>query len=399
MIKLLTFSSLYPSAVRPNHGIFVETRLRYVLASGEATAVVVAPVPWFPFANERFGAYAKFAQTAREETHNGVRVLHPRFPLLPKFGMSTAPALLAAASISTLRRVIREGYDFDVIDAHYFYPDGVAAAMLGKYFNKPVVITARGTDINVLPRFFLPRALIRWAAAQTAANITVSQALKDEMRKHGVDPGRILVLRNGVDLDRFQPIDRAERRRALGLDAFTLLSVGNLIPSKGHHLVIQSLTHLPEVRLLIAGTGPQRRVYEQLAQALGVSQRVVFLGSVPQVELKNYYGAADALVLASEREGWPNVLLESMACGTPVIATRIAGISEIVAAPEAGLLIDERTSSAIAGAVHRLLANYPEHAATRAYAMRFRWDETTHGQLALFKRVMQNAPSMEAGHA
>lgn len=399
MIKLLTFSTLFPSAERPNHGIFVETRLHHLLASGEAQSVVVAPVPWFPLKGERFGEYAKFARTPREEMHNGIRVLHPRFPLIPKVGMSTAPALLAAATIPALRRLVREGYDFDLIDAHYFYPDGVAAAMLGKYFNKPVAITARGSDINVLPRYALPRAMIRWAAAQTAVNITVSQALKDQMIKLGVASDRIVVLRNGVDVERFQPVDRAASRRALGLDAFTLLSVGNIIPGKGHHLAIQSLTLLPEVQLLIAGSGPQRRAYEQLAQDLGVAGRVRFLGSIPQAALKNYYGAVDALLLASEREGWPNVLLESMACGTPVVATRVSGIPEIVAAPEAGLLIDRRTPQAIADAVRSMAANRPDPAATRAYAMRFQWDETTHGQLALYRRILQKPVSMETGHA
>ena len=389
MIKLLTFSTLYPSSVRPSHGIFVETRLRYLLASGEVQSVVVAPVPWFPFASQRFGEYAKFARTPREETRNGIRVLHPRFALIPKLGMSITPALLAAAALPALRRLMREGYDFDVIDAHYFYPDGVAAAILGKHLNKPVVITARGTDINVLPRYALPRAMIRWAATRTAANVTVSQALKNEMLKLRIDSNRIVVLRNGVDLNRFQPIERATRRRELGFDTFTLLSVGNLIPSKGHHLVIQALTLMPGVRLLIAGSGPQRHTYEQLTHNLGVANRVVFLGSIPQVALKDYYGAADALVLASQREGWPNVLLESMACGTPVIATKISGIPEIVAAPEAGVLMDEHSSQGVVRAIEHLREHYPVHAATRAYAERFSWDDTTNGQLALFRQVLE----------
>lgn len=388
MIKLLTFSSLYPSSVRPSHGIFVETRLRYLLASGAVQSVALAPVPWFPFQGERFGDYAKFARTPREESRNGIRVLHPRYPLIPRFGMTTAPALLAAAALPTARRLIREGYDFDVIDAHYFYPDGVAAAILAKRLNKPFTVTARGTDINVLPHYALPRAMIRWAAAQTAVNIAVSQALKNAMLKLGIDSGRIIVLRNGVDLDRFRPVDRATRRRELGLDTFTLLSVGNLIPGKGHHLSIQALTLMPDVRLLIAGVGPKRRAYEQLAQELGVAGRVVFLGDIPQVELKNYYGAADVLVLASEREGWPNVLLESMACGTPVIATKVSGIPEIVTAPEAGVLMDERTPLGVVRGVERLREHYPEHAATRAYAEQFSWDDTTNGQLALFRQIL-----------
>ncbi len=388
MIKLLTFSSLYPSSVRPNHGIFVETRLRYLLASGAVQSTVVAPVPWFPFKNERFGEYAAYARTPREETRNGIRVLHPRFALLPKVGMSTAPALLAAAALPTLRRIIREGYDFDVIDAHYYYPDGVAAALLGKWLNKPVVITARGTDINLIPQYAGPRRMIRWAAQRAAKSITVCEALRSSMADLGIDAERIVALRNGVDLERFSPVDRAEQRAALGLNGFTLMSVGYLIPRKAHHLIIEALPALPDTRLLIAGEGPEKENLTRLAQELGVANHVTMLGALPQTELRNYYGAVDALVLASSREGWANVLLESMACGTPVVASNVWGTPEVVASPAAGVLMEERTARGVAQAVERLRAHYPQHAATRAYAEGFSWDDTTQRQIALFQQIV-----------
>ena len=119
-MKLLTFATLYPSAARPGHGIFVETRLRHLLASGAAQSVVVAPVPWFPTAHEGFGRYGSMARTPRRETLHGIDVRHPRFPLVPKLGMSTAPFLLAAASARALRDVREGGHDFEAIDAHYF---------------------------------------------------------------------------------------------------------------------------------------------------------------------------------------------------------------------------------------------------------------------------------------
>ena len=388
MIKLLTFSSLYPSSVRPNHGIFVETRLRYLLASGAVQSTVVAPVPWFPFKSERFGEYAAYARTPSEETRNGIRVLHPRFALLPKVGMSTAPALLAAAALPSLRRIIREGYDFDVIDAHYYYPDGVAAAILGKLLQKPVVITARGTDINLIPQYAGPRRMIRWAAQRAAKSITVCEALRTSMTDLGIDAERIVALRNGVDLDRFSPVDREAQRAALGLDGFTLLSVGYLIPRKAHHLIIEALTSLPDTRLLIAGEGPEKENLIRLAQDLGVANRVTMLGALPQTELRNYYGAVDAMVLASSREGWANVLLESMACGTPVVASNVWGTPEVVASPAAGVLMEERTAQGVAQAVERLRAHYPDHAATRAYAQGFSWDDTTNRQIALFQQVL-----------
>ena len=191
-----------------------------------------------------------------------------------------------------------------------------------------------------------------------------------------------------MDLERFRPVDRSAQRAALGLRGFTLLSVGHLIPRKAHDLIIEALPGLPDARLLIAGEGPERTRLVQLAQQLSVADRVTMLGALPQTELRNYYGAVDALVLASSREGWANVLLEAMACGTPVVASNVWGTPEVVAVPEAGVLMEERTPKGVVRGVERLREHYPEHAATRAYAEQFSWDDTTNGQLALFRQIL-----------
>lgn len=387
-MKLLTFSTLFPNAEKPSHGIFVETRLRYLLASGKAQSRVIAPVPWFPSTHPRFGRYAGYAKVPAEETRSGIQVHHPRYALLPKIGMNLAPLLLAQSVKPAMRRMIDSGYDFDLIDAHYFYPDGVAAVMLGKHFNKPVVITARGTDINLIPQYPVPRKQILWAARHAQGMITVCNALKEEMVGLGIDAAKVTPLRNGVDLERFQPVDRAAVRASLGMRGFTLLSVGLLEPRKAHDLIISALPMLEDTQLLIAGSGPERARLEALALQLNVTERVKFLGALPQTELRNYYGAADAMVLASSREGWANVLLESMACGTPVVASNVWGTPEVVAAPEAGVLMAERTPQGVADAVRRLRAHYPAHAATRAYAEKFSWDDTTDGQLRLFGKIL-----------
>ncbi len=387
-MKILTFTTLYPNAVNPHHGVFVETRLRHLTASGAVRALVVAPVPWFPSPHAVFGRYSANARIARREERFGLTVLHPRYPLLPKIGMTSAPFLLAGTMLPVVRKIIAGGYDFDLIDAHYFYPDGVAAVMLGIYFGKPVVITARGTDINLIPKYLLPRKMILWAAHRASGIITVCRALKEALVEMGVHGEKIASLRNGVDLQRFSPIDRERGRSRLGLTRRTLLSVGHLIERKGHHVVIAALAELPGVDLLIAGDGEERAALEAQVASLGLADRVRFLGVVGQEQLKDYYGAVDALVLASSREGWANVLLESMACGTPVIATNVWGTPEVVAAPEAGVLMEERNPQALARAARRLFADYPDHGATRRYAERFSWDPTTEGQLAMFRSIL-----------
>jgi len=387
-MRILTFSTLYPHAARPNHGIFVETRLRHLLASGKVESKVVAPVPWFPSSNARFGEYAVFAKAPREERRHGIDVIHPRYLTVPKLGMSVAPFLLAAGVYSAVENIIRNGYDFEIIDAHYFYPDGVAAAMIGRRLDIPVVITARGTDVNLLPRFAVPRGMILWAARRAAALVTVSEALKAALIHLGVESKKIHVLRNGVDTRLFQPADREAERARLKLTGTVLLMVGNLLALKGHDVVLGALREFSDARLLIIGEGREERNLKGLARALGIQDRVSFFGAMSQEDLAAYYRAADALVLASSREGWPNVLLESMACGTPVVSTRVGGTPEIVAAPEAGVLANERSEHGIAEALGRLFRNYPDRKLTRRYAERFGWDETTRGQLQLFEGVL-----------
>lgn len=387
-VRLLTFSTLFPNAAQPTHGIFVETRLRHLLASGEVRATVLAPVPWFPFASRHFGSWAAFARAPRTETRHAIAVHHPRFPVIPRVGMNLAPWLLFRAALPALRRLMAAGVAFDVIDAHYVYPDGVAAVWLGRAVGRPVVITARGTDVNLIPRFPVPRRLIRGAIGGAAALVAVSAALAEPLVALGAPPAKVTVLRNGVDTDLFRPpADRAAAREALGLTGPTLISVGHLIERKGHDLAIAALDALPGWSLLIVGEGPERARLAALAARPGLAGRVRLLGARPQAELPALYGAADALVLASSREGWANVLLESMACGTPVVASDIWGNPEVVRAPQAGRIVP-RSAEGVAAGVCALAAAMPDRAATRSYAEGFGWGPTTAGQLALFRQVI-----------
>ena len=383
--RILTYTTLYPSASAPNHGIFVENRLRHLVATGAVESEVVAPVPWFPFRHARFGRYAAMARNPADETRHGIRIEHPRYVVVPKFGMSLTPLTLFWGSRSLIRA---SAANVDLIDAHYLYPDGVAAVLLARMMRKPVVITARGTDVNLIPHWPLPRRWIRYAAQHADGIVAVSEALKDALAALGVSSERITVLRNGVDLAMFKPRCRAEARRTLGLDGKILLSVGHLIERKGHDIVIRALPRLGDWTLAIAGDGPERPALQQLAAKIGVGDRVRFLGQIPHAELSSLYSAADVLVLASSREGWPNVLLESMACGTPVVATAIWGNPEVVSSPEAGLLVKARTPECISEGVARLYGSLPPREATRRYAERYSWDETSNGQIRLFDEIL-----------
>ena len=260
---------------------------------------------------------------------------------------------------------------------------------LGAAFNKPVVITARGSDVTELPRYAGPRRMIRWAMRRAAALISVSGGLRAALIELGAASDAVTVLRYGVDLRVFRPVDRASAREALAVEGPTLLSVGHLIPRKGHDLVIRALPDLPDWRLLIVGEGPERARLEGIAGALGVADRVRLLGALPHASLPGIYSEGDVLVLASIREGWANVLLEAMACGTPAVASNIPGNPEVVQSHAAGVIVESNTPEGFAAGVRRLVSERPGRDATRRYAEDFSWDATSEGQLAIFRRVLR----------
>ena len=371
----------------PAHGVFVENRLRAFLKNHDAEIKVVAPVPWFPFQNDTFGAYADWARAPEREMRHGIDVCHPRYFVLPKIGMGYAPHSLAQSLRKMVGKFANEGWESDLIDAHYFFPDGIAAAKVAKELGKPLVITARGTDINLIPNYAAPRRAIVDAAGKADAVITVSGALKEKLGSIGVEPGKISVLRNGVDLEKFTQGDRDKARAEHGLTGHIILSVGHLIDRKGHALVIDALRNIEDATLLIVGDGPRRGALEARVKQAGLVGRVRFLGARPHEKLSEIYSAADVFVLASSREGWPNVLLEAIACGTPCIATNIPGSDEIICDPAAGRLVDQPSPASIAEAIKTLLASPPCRAETRGYAERYSWDDTTNGMAKIFSAL------------
>lgn len=386
--SFLVFTTLYPNAIMPTHGVFVENRLRAFLNTHDADVKVVAPVPWFPFAHSAFGKYAKWAQVPRKETRHGIEIYHPRYFIVPKVGMDAAPSALANCVEKTVLELRSSGWDFDFIDAHYFYPDGIAAADLAVKLDKPLVITARGTDINLIPKYARPRKKVVQAAFQSDAIITVSENLKNGLTDLGVPDRKITTLRNGVDLETFCPMDRDLIRRELNIDGPVIASVGHLIERKGHNVVIGALKSIPNATLLIAGSGEKRNTLEKQVRSLGLSDRVRFLGALAHEDLPIIYNAADVLALASSREGWPNVLLEAMACGTPCVSTFAAG-GEVIRDLSAGKIAEGRDSVSFATTINEVLSDPRDRHATRRYAEDHSWVDTVDRMEKIFAQLCE----------
>ncbi len=243
--------------------------------------------------------------------------------------------------------MLKKSQNFNLIDAHFGYPDGYAATMLGHWLKLPVTITLRGTETgHANDPARRPQLMIGLMRATRI--FSVSASLKAIAESLGIPGDRIRVVGNGVDLTKFYPVGRDEARRqlALPLDAKILISVGGLVERKGFHRVIACLPALckqfPNLYyLIVGGASAEGNIEAQLRQQtaqLGLQERVRFLGVVPPEQLKISLSAADVFVLATRNEGWANVFLEAMACGLPIVTTQVGGNPEVVCRPDLGTL-------------------------------------------------------------
>jgi glycosyltransferase involved in cell wall biosynthesis len=372
MLRVLTLSTLFPDATRPDFGGFVERQTRGLAALADVEVRVVAPRGLPPWPLDRIHRYAGLAALPPREDWRGLDVLRPRFLNLPASGGRFHPASLAAALMPLLTR-LRASFAFDVIDAEFFFPDGPTAVALGRRFDVPVSIKARGADISHWGHSPATTALVNKAGGEADGLLAVSGALRDEMAALGIPRERIRVHRTGVDHRIFAAHRRDQAKAALGIAAPLVVSVGALIARKGHGIVIDAVSRLPGVALRIAGSGPEHAALQAQIDALGIGDRAVLLGQTPHAELPRLFAAADVMALASASEGLANVWVEALAAGTPVVAPAIDGAEEAIDRPAAGRIV-ERTPGAFAAAIAELLLDPPNPAEVRAAADRFSWD-------------------------
>lgn len=299
---------------------------------------------------------------------------------------------MAAGALPAVGR-LRRRYPFDLIDAHFVYPDGLAAVALGRVFRVPVVLSARGSDVHEFSTLATIRPLIRLALRSCDGVISVCGALRDRMVELGADPAKITVVPNGIDVAAFTAEDRGLARQRLGLPAGdrVVVSVGSLTENKGHHILAEAFGRLlalePGARLFVVGEGPYRPMVEEKVRALGLVDRVILVGERPNGELRYWYSAADCSCLASLREGWANVIMESLACGTPVVATNVWGAPEILTTPEVGLLC-AREPEDLCAKLGVALGRTWDRAAIRAHVAGRTWETVGREVAEVFEGVL-----------
>lgn len=369
MLRVLTLSTLFPDATRPNFGVFVERQTLGLAALPDTEVRVVAPVGLAPFPLSKHPAYRELTELPRHETWKGLSVDRPRFVNIPATRGRFHAAMLTRALVPVLTQ-IRSDFAFDVIDASFFFPDGPATVALGKRFGVPVSIKARGADIHHWGTAAATRDAVQDAGRGADGLLAVSAAMREDMIALGMPGERIAVHHTGVDQARFRP--DPEAKAALGITGPLVASVGALIPRKGHEIVIEAVARLPGVSLHIAGEGPERARLRALIERSGVGDRIRLLGPVRHDALPPLLAAADVMALASSSEGLANAWVEALASGTPVVIPDAGGAREVVDREEAGRIVT-RTPDAFAAAIGELLESRQDRQSVRATAARFTW--------------------------
>jgi len=394
LAELVVFSSLFPSAARPGAGIFIRERMFRV--ARHRTLVVLSPQPWFPGqALIRKWRPGYRSPAPAFEIQQNIHVYRPRFLSVPGLLRRWDGWSMALGSYFVMRRLQREGAR--LIDAHFAYPDGEAATRLGRWLNLPTTITLRGTEVPHSKNPALRPRLTR--ALQAATRVfSVSHSLRRLAIELGTPEVKTEVVGNGVDITCFHPIarDAARRRFGIPLDAKVLISVGGLVERKGMHRVIACLPalieHHPDLHYLIVGggsaEGDMRAELDAQVAALGLNERVHFLGSLAPDELKWPLSAADVFVLATRNEGWANVFLEAMACGLPVVSTDVGGNAEVVCRPELGSIVPFGDAQALQQALDAALNKTWDRAAIIEYAHANQWDKRVAQLLRAFDAIL-----------
>lgn len=394
-MRILVFSTLFPNALEPQHGVFVKTRLLQFQKRHDAAIKVIAPIPFSPPVGPAH--WQRYRDIPAVECIDGFEVHHPRFLALPGIGDGFRAKIMAASLKSFMTRAVRD-FRPDILDVHYAYPEGVAAFRLRPALARalgrplPMTLTCRGTDLNLWPDIKGAGEEIRAMLKGVDQVITVSDALREKALSLGCPESRAITLRNGVDADLFSPGSKTDAREKLGLpaNARIALAVGNLVENKGQHLLIESLARLRQAQpeqnwhLALIGKGEEKARLASLTADLGLNEHVIMPGGQPAAVLPDWYRSADVMLLASSREGWPNVVLESFASGLPVIATPVGGVPEIFGTCPAGRLV-ERSADAFAEAIEE--SQSLDATKARPHAERHGWEATSDGMATLFTRL------------
>lgn len=331
-MRVLALTNLYPNLWEPQRATYNRRQLR-ILNRDQCPVRVISPISWSDELRHRRAGKPPLPPGRRAEL-DGMTIDHPRVYHAAGLLRGWYGRFYYWSVKRTFHRVLKE-FKPTIVYAPWIYPDGWAAIKLAREAGLPVVLKAHGSDVLLLDQNPGRRAGTVEALKSADGIVAVSQDLAENMIALGANPERVRVIYCGVEKHLFHPGSKPAARQIVGFQGTEpqLLFVGNLVPVKGIDVLLKACARLRdeqhEYRLHIVGEGPLKASLVAQAESLAIGNRIQWHGSIPQVELPNWYRAADLLVLPSRSEGVPNVLLEASGCNTPWVATRVGGIPEI----------------------------------------------------------------------
>ena len=388
-LKILSLSTCYPNPREEAPGAFIRSRLQRMAAMAEIR--VMAPVPAFHyFRGLRSGVRDEPVPPFR--TDASTTVYHPRW-FYPPLGTAVNALFLFLQLLWPVARLRRE-FPFQVIDAHFGHPEATAAALLSIVFGCPFTVTLRGSEMYHGSKPFR-RMAMSWALRRASRVITVSDRLRRFALDLGVDARRTVTIPNGVDASRYHPRDRAACREKFGIstDQRLMISAGCLVELKGHHHAITAVKALRDrgvaVEFIIPGEyGPYHDALRKQIATLGLEKQVRLLGYVAPSEVAELMCAADLYCMASLREGWPNVVHESLACGTPVVATDVGAVPALIPSADYGLIVPPGDPLALAEAIDKALRTPWDRTAISVWGMSRSWEQVAAEVIQCFREIV-----------
>ncbi|MEZ8217602.1 Glycosyltransferase involved in cell wall biosynthesis [Candidatus Fervidibacteria bacterium JGI MDM2 SSWTFF-3-K9] len=376
MQKIATITHLFPNPSQPILGIFVKHRIKAM--ANYLYVEVIAPVGWLPA-----GLSGRPRSVPRMRQDERILVHHPRFLSPPILKPLESFFFLQGVMPTFIHRHL--SLQFNVLDTHFAYPDAPAVWLLASIVRRPFVVTVRGEDVYGHPRFPLRKLQIVQALKYASRVICLSDVTYKCCIELGVQSSKIIKIPNGVDGQVFKLIDRQIARKILGIDnnIVLLLSSGWIIPRKGYHYVIQALPYLqkiyPNIRYVIIGgdttTGEYKKFIITLAEELGVRHLISFVDILPQDQLALWMNAADIFCLPSEKEGWGNVVLEALSCGTPVVAHNVGGVKQMIINGLNGFVLEDKSPTAWFEALNECLKHQWNRNTIRSSVSHWQWDK------------------------
>lgn len=394
-LNIAVVSNSFPNNEQAHRGVYIKQTVDYLAAFARIS--IICPLPWFP-TSKLFAKYKKWSVFGRipyRYKFENWDVVSPKYPSIPKISAHLSTVLMLQGIFRAIFKQHREK-KLDLLHAHNVFPDGVATVVVGKILRIPVVVSARGTDINEAAASGRLRCMqVCWALRNAHKVTAVSKALCKKIKELAPSIEPVSCISNGVDNDIFHLKNRAELREKhkISPDKKVILFVGAFRKVKGVEYLIDALSLLKinesfDFDMVLVGSGPLQQSYATAIKSNGLEGNVHFLGNLGHELVSEWLSVADVFCLPSLNEGMPNVVLEALSCGVPVVSTRVGGIPDVVTHVN-GLLVPPGDPRKLADALSSVMRQSWEPEQIKESVADYTWESTAEKYYQVYRSALE----------